>query len=71
MRPSSGCSTIWRSAARVGSAGHGAIARRRPGGWAELREIPVGLRLQKIAAGKRFRTPAVCELLIEESRAAL
>ena len=43
------------------------VAPRR---LAELREIPAGLRLQKIAAGKRFRTPAVCELLIEESRAA-
>ncbi|HSS48564.1 MAG TPA: hypothetical protein VLX28_06435 [Thermoanaerobaculia bacterium] len=36
---------------------------------AELRELPPGQRRQKIAAGRRFQTPALCDLLVEESRA--
>jgi tetratricopeptide (TPR) repeat protein len=35
---------------------------------AELRELPPAQRRQKVATGRRFQTPAVCELLIEESR---
>jgi tetratricopeptide (TPR) repeat protein len=35
---------------------------------AELRELPPAQRRQKVAAGRRFQTPAVCDLLIEESR---
>lgn len=35
---------------------------------AELRELSPAQRRQKIAAGRRFQTPAVCELLIEQSR---
>jgi tetratricopeptide (TPR) repeat protein len=35
---------------------------------AELRELPAGQRRQRVAAGRRFQTPAVCDLLIEESR---
>jgi len=35
---------------------------------AELRELSPAQRRQKIAAGRRFHTPAVCELLIEHSR---
>jgi tetratricopeptide (TPR) repeat protein len=37
---------------------------------AELRELSPAQRRQKVAAGRRFQTPAVCDLLIEESRAA-
>lgn len=37
---------------------------------AELRELPADQRSQKLAAGKRFQTPAVCDLLIKESRGA-
>lgn len=35
---------------------------------AELRELSPAQRRQRIAAGRRFHTPAVCELLIEHSR---
>jgi hypothetical protein len=35
---------------------------------AELRELSPAQRQQRIAAGRRFHTPAVCELLIEHSR---
>lgn len=35
---------------------------------AELRELLPLQRRQKVATGRRFQTPAVCDLLIEESR---
>src|SRR4051812_3785274 len=35
---------------------------------AELRQLAAAQRRQKVAAGRRFQTPAVCDLLIEESR---
>src|SRR4051794_25569470 len=39
-----------------------------PGRLAELRQLAAAQRRQKVAAGRRFQTPAVCDLLIEESR---
>jgi tetratricopeptide (TPR) repeat protein len=37
---------------------------------AELRELAPAQRRERIAAGRRFHTPAFCDLLIEESRRA-
>ncbi|HEX4965693.1 MAG TPA: hypothetical protein VF173_33085 [Thermoanaerobaculia bacterium] len=37
---------------------------------AELRELAPGERREKVASGRRFHTPAVCELLTGESRRA-
>ncbi len=35
---------------------------------AELRQLPAAERRRKIAAGRRFQTPVLCDLLVEESR---